>query len=138
MQDGQTSTERRQLQRKHIFAINGAPEFLDVLRDLLQDEQFNVTTTNYLPQTFDQIAAVEPDLIITDLVIGERAGWELLEHLQAEAITRQIPVLVTSTDQHLLDRAQGDAARYGAQRFVVKPLDIDELLQTIHQMIGPA
>jgi len=134
---GQDS-EHRQAERKHIFAVNGAVDFLETLRELLQDEKFNVTTTNYVPETFDQIAAVDPDLIIVDLAVGQRAGWDLLERLHAEAATRHIPVLVTSTDQRLLDRVKADVARYGENQFVVKPMNIDDLIGTVHEMIGSA
>jgi hypothetical protein len=53
--------DRSQEQRKHIFAINGAPEFLNIVRDLFQDEGYNVTTTNFVPNSFEQIAALAPD-----------------------------------------------------------------------------
>jgi two-component system NtrC family sensor kinase len=131
-------SERRQAERKHIFAVNGAAEFLEPLRQLFQDEHFNVTTTNYVPHTFDLIAALDPDLIIVDLAVGQRAGWDLLERLHAEAVTREIPVLVTSTDQRLLDRVKADVQRYGERRFVAKPMQLDELLGTVHEMIGSA
>jgi DNA-binding response OmpR family regulator len=134
---GQDS-ERQQAERKHIFAVNGAVDFLETLRELLQDEKFNVTTTNYVPETFDQIAALDPDLIIVDLAVGQRAGWDLLERLHEEAATRHIPVLVTSTDQRLLDRVKADVARYGKNQFVAKPMNIDELIGTVHEMIGSA
>jgi CheY-like chemotaxis protein len=135
---GGHETERRQRKRKHVFAVNGAADFLEVVRHLLQDEHFNVTTTNFVPETFDQIAALTPDLIIVDLAIGVQAGWDLLERLHAEAITRQIPVLVTSTDQRFLDRVKDDVPRYGEKRFVIKPMNIEELLRTVHEMIGSA
>ena len=105
--------ERRQMGRKHVFVVNGSPAFLDVVRELLQDERYNVTTTNYVPHTFDQIASLAPDLLLVDLATGRRAGWELLERLHAEAATRRVPVLVTSTDPHLLVEAEATAARYG-------------------------
>ena len=82
------SGESQQMERKHIFVIDGSPEFLDLLREFLQDEQFNVTTTNYVPKTFDQIAVLQPDLLIVDLVVRAQAGWDLLERLQVEALTR--------------------------------------------------
>jgi CheY-like chemotaxis protein len=134
---GQDS-ERQQAERKHIFAVNGAVDFLETLRELLQDEKFNVTTTNYVPETFDQIAALDPDLIIVDLAVGQRAGWDLLERLHEEAATRHIPVLVTSTDQRLLDRVKADVARYGENQLVAKPMNIDDLIGTVHEMIGSA
>ncbi len=130
--------EQRQMERKHVFAVNGDPHFLELIRALLQDEHYNVTTTNYVPKTFDQIAALQPDLLIVDLVISEQAGWDLLERLHEQAITTGIPVLVTSTDPRLLERAMADQARYGPSRFLAKPMNIEELLATIRDRIGHA
>lgn len=124
--------------RKHIFAINSTPEFLEIIRELLEDEHFAVTTTNYVPQTFDQIAALQPNLLLLDLVVYEKAGWDLLERLNHDAITRDIPVLVTSTDPRLLARMEGNEASYGQHRFMAKPLDIHNLLRTIHELVGLA
>ena len=92
--------DRSQEQRKHIFAIDGSPDFLNVIRDLFQDEGYNVTTTNFVPNSFQQIAALDPDALIVDIVVGQRAGWELLEQINAAAATTGIPVLIVSTDPH--------------------------------------
>ena len=130
--------DRSQEQRKHIFAINGSPDFLNVIRDLFQDEGYNVTTTNYVPNSFEQIAALEPDALIVDIVVGQQVGWELLEQLHAEAVTTGIPVLIVSTDPRLLERAQEQAARYGDHRYLIKPFGLDDILQQIREMIGTA
>ncbi|MEA2530872.1 MAG: hypothetical protein QOG89_2516, partial [Thermomicrobiales bacterium] len=84
--------EQVQMARKHVFVVDSAGAFLSLARDLLQDEAYNVTTTNYVPRTFDQIAALGPDLLVVDLAVGQRAGWDLLEQLQAGALTHDIPV----------------------------------------------
>ena len=70
--------EQQQMARKHILMVNGVPEFLDFLRILFQEEGYNVTTTNFVPRTFDLIDALRPDIVIVDLVIGQEAGWSLL------------------------------------------------------------
>jgi DNA-binding response OmpR family regulator len=131
-------SERKQMTRKHIFAINSSPEFLDFLRTLLQESRYNVTTTNFVPETFAQIAAVQPDLLIIDLVAGQHAGWDLLEQLGRVAVTEQIPVMVTATDPALLARARAAQAQYGAETYLAKPMDIDDLLGAIRRLIGPA
>ena len=130
--------DRSQEERKHIFAINGSPEFLNIVRELFQQEAYNVTTTNYVPKTFDQIAALEPDALIIDIVVGQSAGWELLERLHAAADTTGIPVLVLSTNPRLLAQAREQAERYGTHRYLEKPFDIDALLSSIREMIGSA
>jgi two-component system OmpR family response regulator len=123
--------------RKHIVIVNRDPAFLAVSRLLLQEqEDYTVTTTNVVPRTFEQIATLQPSLLMLDLTIGDQAGWELLKHLEAEAITRQIPVIVTATDPRLLDQAKANQHRYTGDYFLVKPFNIDTLLDAIHALIG--
>jgi DNA-binding response OmpR family regulator len=105
---------------------------------LLQDQRYNVTTTNYVPRTWDQIAVLQPNLLLIDLAPRLQAGWNLLERLHAEGVTSRIPVLVTSSDRHLAARVQAEHGRYGGDRVIAKPLDIDELLEAIRTLIGPA
>ena len=121
--------------RKLIFAVNGSAEFLDILRDLLQGEQYNVTTTNFVPRTFEQLEALRPDLLIIDLVVGQQAGWDLLERLRNQALTSGIPVVVTSTDKPLLDLAIGEAPHHGKKLFMAKPMDLDELVESNHSLV---
>lgn len=128
----------RQEDRKHVFVINGAPEFLDVVRVLLQDESYNVTTSNFVPRSYEQIAGLQPDALVVDVVVGQQAGWELLERLHADAATAGIPVLVVSTDPRLLQRARDEADRFGSNRYLDKPFDVDDMLAAIRAMIGPA
>lgn len=130
--------DRRQEQRQHIFVINGSIDFLNVLRELFQEERYNVTTTNFVPNSFAQIAALQPDALIVDVVVGQKAGWELLQRLHAEADTTGIPVLVVSTDPRLLDRAEAEAGLYGTHHYLGKPFNLDEILRIIHEMIGEA
>jgi CheY-like chemotaxis protein len=131
-------TEREQAQRKHILGINGHPPFLELLRAILQGEKFNVTTTNYVPHTFDLITALEPDLVIVDLVEYQLAGWELLDRLRGDVQTSGIPLLLTSTDQDLLDHAAAAAERYGKHPALICPFRIADLLQAIDNLIGKA
>lgn len=130
--------DRAQDRRKHIFVINGAPAFLNLMRDLFQDERFNVTTTNFVPRSFEQIEALQPDALIVDVVVGQQAGWHLLERLHEAAATTGIPVLVVSTSPVLLEQAQQQAARFGTHRYLAKPFDLGEILRTMEEMIGTA
>jgi twitching motility two-component system response regulator PilH len=132
------AAEQERMARQHLFCVNGSAEFLEVLRVLFEEEHYNVTTTNYVPRTFEQIAALRPDAIVLDLVVVDRAGWELLEQLAKEAATQAIPVVITSTDQRLLDEAAADPARYGGRAHIVKPFDLEALLTTVQRLIGPA
>ena len=128
--------EAERMARKHIFCVNGEPAFLELLRELFQQANYNVTTTNFVPRTFEQVEALQPDLIVIDLVIGEVAGFDLLEQLTFHATTRNIPVIAVSTMEHLLEHARSNSDRYGENQYQVKPFDINELLRTVDEMIS--
>jgi two-component system response regulator VicR len=136
-EDGARATPE-QMQRQHIFVVNGSAEFLDVVRELLQDENYNVTTTNFVPETFEQIEVARPSLLIVDLIHGEMAGWELLAEVRHEAATRDIPVILVSTSRQLLEKAEMERVIWGGDRSFLKPFSLDALLEAIQDLIGPA
>ena len=109
-----------------------------MVRVLRQEERYNVTTTNYLPRTWQQIAALQSLAAPDRPPLFGRAGWEVLEQLHAAGVTPRIPIIVTSTDPHTLQRMEQDYDRYGGDKLVAKPLDIDVLLEAIRTLIGPA
>lgn len=129
---------RDQARRRHIVMVDSSQVFLHIIAEVLKDERYGVTASNYVPEIFTQIALLSPDLIIVDLTITENAGWELLEKLELETLTRRIPVIVTSTNHHLLERALANKERYGFDNYLVKPFDLDVLLAAIEELVGSA
>ena len=128
----------RSAQRQHIFVVNNTPMILDLVRELLEQERYRIATTNFLPQTFAVIAALQPTLLIIDLSLGEQEGWQLLAGLRQEASTRGIPVIVFSTTRRLLEQAGANQAVWGGDRFLSLPFAFDDLVQQIRELIGVA
>ena len=125
--------------RKHVFAISSSPDFLLIVREVLADEGYAVTTSDFEPNVFTRIVMRHPDARMIDVAPEESAGWDLLRRLYLEAKTSDIPVLVTSTSPTLLKQAQDEAAWYGTNRsFLTKPLNLDELVMTVREMVGDA
>jgi two-component system response regulator VicR len=129
--------DRQRTPRKHIFAVNSSPDFLLIVREVLADEGYAVTTSEFEPNVFTRIVMRHPDALIVDVAVGESAGWDLLRRLHLETKTRDIPTLVTSTSLELLEQANEEAGWYGTnQSFLTKPMDLDELVRTIREMVG--
>ena len=120
-----------------MVAIDASPDLLTILGELLAEEGHAVTTIVETSDVFDQIATWHPDGIILDLVPGEAAGWELLDQLPAKASTATIPMLVLSTSEALLARAQERVTGNSDRVCLSKPVDLEELLQTIAALIAP-
>jgi PAS domain S-box-containing protein len=74
-----------------------------------------------------------PDLIFLDLHLPDLPGWEVLQQLQANEATRQIPVVVISADATARQIARLMDA--GAYAYLTKPVDIDEFCRILHKTI---
>ncbi|MFZ5854571.1 MAG: ATP-binding protein [Chloroflexota bacterium] len=75
-----------------------------------------------------------PDLILLDLHLPDLPGGELLARLRADPATRQIPIVVLSADARADQEERSLAA--GARAHLTKPLDIEEFLALVDELLG--
>ena len=77
-----------------------------------------------------------PDLVLLDLHLPDIPGEEVLRRLRADGRTARVPVVVVSADATAaaLERLQGA----GADAYLTKPLDVDELLATVARFLAGA
>ena len=68
-----------------------------------------------------------PDLLLLDLKMPKKNGFEVLQAAKADPLLAKIPVVVLTVSQDLADVTQ--AYQLGARTFLVKPLDLAELRQ---------
>lgn len=73
-----------------------------------------------------------PSLVILDLKLPRRSGFEVLSHIRRQAATRHVPVVVlTSSDRHDdIERAY----EAGANSYLVKPLSRDALIELVRSL----
>ncbi len=76
------------------------------------------------------------DLIITDLEMPRTNGYELMMHLRQNAETRGIPVMVVTSRAGAKHRER--AEKEGAAGFLTKPVQDDQLIAAVANLIGPA
>jgi two-component system phosphate regulon response regulator PhoB len=78
--------------------------------------------------------AHRPDLVVLDLMLSGRSGFDLLREFRTEEATAETPVLVLSALSHVED----DTLRAGADRFLAKPFDPERLRALAGEMLdGP-
>jgi CheY-like chemotaxis protein len=120
----------------HLLVVNDRQEMIDLLTELLEAEGYWVTGS-LVSLEIDRVAALAPDAIIQDLLVGveAEAGWQFLRRSRSHPEVGTIPIIlctgarVTAPDvAALLERWQ--------VRVVRKPFDIDELLEAIAQALA--
>lgn len=123
--------------RPRVAVINDDTVFLDLMRDLLEQEaDYEVLICKEWDSAYQFIRNELPDLIIQDIRIGgEEHGWTILNLLTLDPVTRPIPKIVCSAAIQSLHEHQPWLSQYGI-RALPKPFDLDTLLNEVEGMIA--
>src|SRR5438105_1772303 len=125
--------------RARIAVINDDTAFLDLMRDLLETEgDHEVLLCREWSGAYEFVKREQPDVAILDIRIGgEEHGWTILNLLTLDPETRPVPIIVCSAAIQSLHEHQALLSRFGV-RALPKPFDLDALLRTIDESLGPA
>jgi DNA-binding NtrC family response regulator len=127
-------------QRRALIAvINDDTAFLDLMRDLLQNEEnYDVLVCKEWDNAYEFVKKEQPDLVILDIRIGgEEHGWTILNLLTLDPVTQPIPAIVCSAAIQSLHEHQEMLTRLRI-RALPKPFDLDTLLTTIEELLSRA
>jgi chemotaxis family two-component system response regulator PixH len=93
-----------------------------------------VATATSGEEALEKLNTYTPDLIILDIVLPGRSGFEICRELKAEAKTSKIPIIICSTKGSDIDKFWG--MRQGADAYIPKPIDQEIFLRTVKQLIA--
>lgn len=106
----------------------------EVVKACLKQAGINVLTATNGEEGLEKLNANQPDIIIVDVVLPGRSGFEICRELKAEAKTSKIPIIISSTKGTEMDKFWG--MKQGADAYIPKPIDQDELIRTVKRLIG--
>jgi CheY-like chemotaxis protein len=126
--------------KRRIAVIDDDAVFVDLMHELLADgEGYDVVSTQHWLNAYEFIKENQPELIILDLMLGrEQTGWAVLQLLQEDADTADIPVILCSAAAPALRQHPARTNARAAVEMVAKPFDIDNLLSVIERLLVPA
>lgn len=81
---------------------------------------------------FEGDAAITPKLILLDLKLPKVDGLEVLRRVKRDPQTRSIPVVVLTSSKE--DRDLSECYRWGANSYIVKPVEIESFLKAVQQV----
>ncbi len=120
---------------KHALLIEDEPNIIEAIRFILSRDGWRVSTHETGNDAAAVIARTAPDIVILDVMLPGRSGYEILDDLRADAATRELPVLMLTAKGQERDRRL--AERAGASRFMTKPFSNSEVLAAMREMVGP-
>jgi adenylate cyclase len=115
-----------------ILAIDDTPENLRLVDALLAPQGYTVVTAASGTEALAMLDSERPDLLLLDIVMPEMNGYEVTKAVRANASWRHLPIImITATGGADLVRS----LEAGADDFVSKPFDKNELLARVRSLI---
>ena len=118
----------------HVLVIEDEPNIVEAIRFILMRDGWDVSTLSDGDLAEDTIRSRRPDVLILDVMLPGRSGFEILAALRADAATRSLPVLMLTAQGQGRDRAE--AERMGVSQFMAKPFSNTEILASVRALAG--
>ena len=119
---------------KRVLLIEDEPNIIEAIRFVLSRAGYVVDTHSDGATALGAVASKTPDLVILDVMLPNRSGYDILRDLRAEARTSVLPVLMLTARGQKKDREM--AERYGASRYMTKPFSNAEMVSAVAELLA--
>jgi CheY-like chemotaxis protein len=120
---------------KKILLADDSLTIQKVVELTFSDSEYELVCVSIGQRVLDRIESGEmPDLILADVVMPEKNGYEVCEAIKANPATARIPVVLLSGTFEPFDRDRAD--RLGCDAIVSKPFDSQQLLRQVEALLA--
>ena len=121
-----------------LLVVEDIPNVLELLEVTLRFKGYPVVTARNGQEAVDVILREHPALVITDILMPKMDGYSLAQRIRTDPKMRHIPVVFLSAT-YITPEDKAFAMSLGAVRFLEKPVDTEEFLLTIAEILtgGP-
>jgi CheY-like chemotaxis protein len=126
--------EIERMSKKKILVVDDSKTALFMVLTILRKERYELVTAGDGQQALDVAGVERPDLILMDVVMPNKTGFEACRELKQRDDTKAIPVILVTT------RGEGENVEAGFESgcndYVTKPINALELLAKVRDHIG--
>jgi CheY-like chemotaxis protein len=117
-----------------ILIVEDVPNVLELLEVTLRFKGYSVITARNGEEALEVVSQTRPVLIITDILMPKMDGYAFIQKLRVNPETRAIPVVFLSAT-YVTPEDKQFALSLGAARFMEKPIDTEDFLLTVAELV---
>tara|TARA_B100000497_G_scaffold127013_1_gene167493 strand:+ start:330 stop:704 length:375 start_codon:yes stop_codon:yes gene_type:complete len=118
---------------KRILVVDDHEQIRASISEILLLQGYEVQTVINGKDALDKVSGFQPDLIVTDILMPDMDGYELLMKKWTDQQIYEIPIIVVSAMISKYDISAGKAL--GAKKYLTKPFKTNELIEAIAEFV---
>lgn len=119
---------------QHVLLIEDEPNIIEAIRFILSREGWSVNVHSNGQTALDAIRTRAPDVVILDVMLPNKSGFDILADLREDATHGNMPVLMLTARGQKKDRELAD--RLGVNCFMTKPFSNGEILTAVRALVA--
>lgn len=120
---------------KKVVLIEDERNIIEAISFILSRDGWEVKTHSNGHDAMETLRARQPDLVILDVMLPGKSGFDILQEIRDDAALGATPVLMLTARGQERDREM--AERAGASMFMTKPFSNTEVLEAVRALVGP-
>ena len=116
---------------KKVLIVDDSPAQVKLMQGFLEHEGYQPVGLNDPLRVEETIITVRPSVILLDVVMPDRNGFQVCRELKGSSEFQAIPVILVTSKDSASDKYWGE--QQGADAYVTKPFTKDELLRAVRK-----
>lgn len=116
-----------------VLVVEDTPSEMELISGYLREFGYTVISAMDAVEAMNKALQQKPDVVVTDVVMPGKNGFELCRSLKKNPATQKLPIVICTSKNQELDRLWG--MKQGADVYVTKPFGRDELARAIKSVI---
>jgi len=116
-----------------ILIVEDDPATVELMEAQLHGEGYSVDSVRDGEEALQRVSQARPDLVLLDIMLPKKNGFEVCKEIKSGEETRAIPVIMVTALKDMESRVKGIAA--GADDFLSRPMDKSELLARVKSIL---
>ncbi|MFI5007699.1 MAG: response regulator [Solirubrobacterales bacterium] len=121
---------------KKILLADDSITIQKVIELTFSDEDFDVVTVGNGRLALEKVQEIRPDIVLCDIIMPEKDGYEVCEFIKKNASLQHIPVLLLTGAFEPFDQER--AARVGSDGYLAKPFEPETLIAKVKDLLSRA
>ena len=118
---------------RRVLLIEDEPNIIEAIRFILSRDGWRVDTHSDGETAVEAVRSRSPDLVILDVMLPNRSGYDILNDLRNLTETATLPILMLTARGQKKDREL--AEKLGVNRFMTKPFSNADILATVRELV---